>query len=302
MHKLYKKPLIAIVVSLIGMVQLCANNLVIGGKNFTEQLILSSMTQQYLQAKGYKVSLKNGLGGTIMRQALENKQLDIVWDYTGTALTVYNKVKGKFDQKESYQRVKKMDEKKELIWLNPSKLNNTFALAMPREFAKREELKSIGDLAKKINQLHQKNASKRYLFGADFEFVARPDDGLAPMQLQYGFNLEHRELKQMDPGLVFTALRNNQLSVGLIYSSDGRISAFDLILLTDNERFFPFYSAVPIVRKDVLDSNPKLAKQLNVLSASINTEKMREMNKKVDINQLPVDRVAADFLRAESII
>ncbi|WP_092415850.1 glycine betaine ABC transporter substrate-binding protein [Collimonas sp. OK307] len=293
--------LLVFTLGLFGMTHASAANLVVGGKNFTEQLILSSMTQQYLNAKGYTIDLKNGLGTTIMRQALESGQIDIVWDYTGTALIVYNKIDEKLDQDQSYQRVKALDAPKNLVWLNPSALNNTYALAVPRKRADEEGLNTIEDLANKINQARQQDPDKKYLMGVDFEFASRAD-GLAPLQALYGFNLDRSEVKQMDPGLVYTALNNDQLNVGLTYSSDGRVQGFNLKLLQDNKGFFPFYSAVPVVRKEILDANPQLAEQLNALSARIDTAKMTEMNKKVDIDQLPIAQVAADFLRAEGLI
>jgi osmoprotectant transport system substrate-binding protein len=293
--------LLAVTLAVFGAAPAGATDLVVGGKNFTEQLILSSMTQQYLSAKGYTVDLKNGLGTTIMRQALESGQIDIVWDYTGTALIVYNKIDEKLDQDQSYERVKQLDAARNLIWLKPSALNNTYALAVPQKRAEEEGLNTIEDLAKHINQSHQQDPDKKYLIGVDFEFASRPD-GLEPLQALYGFTFDRSEVKQMDAGLVYTALHNDQLNVGLTYSSDGRVQGFNLKLLEDNKGFFPFYSATPIVRKEILDANPQLAEQLNALSAKIDTAKMTEMNKKVDIDQLPIAQVAADFLRAEGLI
>jgi osmoprotectant transport system substrate-binding protein len=298
MHRFCIKTLITIAISLICILQVYANNLVIGAKNFTEQLILSSITQQYLQAKGYKTSVEVGMASNIMRLALENKELDIVWDYTGTALE-YNGVNEKLGKDEGYQLVKKIDLKKELIWLDPSKLNNTFVLAVSRKFAEHEGLRNLEDLAKMVNQAHRRN--KKYLFGVEFEFVTRAD-GLASMESGYGFGLKRSELKQMISGLIYTALRNKQLDVGLAYSSDGRPRAFDLRVLKDNKKIFPYYITAPVVRKEVLDSNPKLAEQLNALSAKINTVIMSRMNEKVDIDQLPVNQVASDFLHAEGMI
>ncbi|AEK61290.1 glycine betaine ABC transporter substrate-binding protein [Collimonas fungivorans] len=300
MHKFRITALLAFMLSLLGTTPASAADLVVGGKNFTEQLILSSMTQQYLRAKGYAVDLKNGLGTTIMRQALESGQIDIVWDYTGTALVVYNKIDEKLDRDQSYQRVKELDASRKLIWLQPSELNNTYALAVPQQRAEEEGLNTIEDLANKIRQARQQDPDKKYLMGMDFEFASRPD-GLEPLQALYGFSLDRSEVKQMDAGLVYTALHNDQLNVGLTYSSDGRVQGFNLKLLEDNKGFFAFYSAVPVVRKEILDANPKLAEQLNALSARIDTAKMTEMNKKVDIDQLPIAQVAADFLRSEGL-
>ena len=278
-----------------------AGPLVVGGKNFTEQLILSSMTQQYLQSKGYSVELKNGLGTTIMRQAIESGQLDIVWEYTGSSLIVFNKITEKLDDEQSYERVKQLDGAKGLIWLKPSKLNNTYALAVPATRAEEEGIKTIEDLVNRIAADRERDPDSKHLFGVDFEFASR-SDGLGPMSELYNMHFDRSEVKQMDPGLVYTALRNDQLYVGLTYSSDGRIGGFNLKLLEDNKGFFPFYTAAPMVRKEILDANPKLAEQLNALSATIDTQKMAAMNKQVDIDQQPIAQVAADFLRAQGLM
>lgn len=296
--------LLALTLSIVGLAcatSAAAASLVVGGKNFTEQLILSSMTQQYLQSKGYGVDLKNGLGSTIMRAGMESGQLDIVWEYTGSSLIVFNKVNEKLDAEQSYQRVKQLDAAKNLIWLNASGLNNTYALAVPAKRAEEDGLKTIQDLADKMKADRKQDPDGKHLLGVDFEFASRPD-GLAPMSALYDLHFDRSEVKQMDPGLVYTALRNKQLYVGLTYSSDGRVGGFNLKLLEDNKGFFPFYTAAPVVRKEILDANPKLAGQLNALAARIDTRKMAEMNKKVDIDQQAIAKVAADFLQAEGLM
>ncbi len=281
--------------------QAYAARLVVGGKNFTEQLILSSMTVQYLKAKGYQADLKNGLGSTLMRSAQESGQLDVVWEYTGTSLIVYNHVEEKLDAGAAYERVKELDEKINLIWLQPSALNNTYAFAMPQALADADNITTLEDLANKITQDQQQNPDKQHLLGLDYEFASRPD-GLGPMQVLYGFQLSRSEVKQMDPGLVYTALRNEQLYAGLTYSSDGRIKGFNLKLLEDSKGYFAAYAATPVVRKSVLEQNPQLEEQLNQLSAAIDTEKMTEMNKRVDIDQESIDKVAAEFLQQQGLI
>ena len=107
---------------------------------------------------------------------------------------------------------------------------------------------------------------------------------------------------QLDPGLVYTALRNDQVETGLVYATDGRVKGFDLVLLRDDKGFFPAYQAVPVVRKAVLDAHPQLAELLNALAAALDNASMTEMNYRVDIEQKPVDAVAADFLRQHGLI
>jgi osmoprotectant transport system substrate-binding protein len=274
-----------------------ATPLRVGGKNFTEQLILSSMTSQYLRAKGYSTDLTTGLGSTLMRQALENGQLDVVWDYTGTALVVFNHVKEKLDADQSYTRVKTLDAKKGLVWLDASKVNNTYALAMPHDRAVATGITTLSEYAKMVRD----TPKKRHPFAVDMEFAARPD-GLGPLKDAYQLPLTRRDIIQLDPGLVYTALRNNQVDTGLVYTTDGRVKGFNLVLLRDDLNYFPAYNAVPVVREETLRANPELGAQLNALAAQLDNAAMTEMNYQVDIGQRPVDQVATDFLRQHGLI
>ncbi|OZI30052.1 glycine/betaine ABC transporter substrate-binding protein [Bordetella genomosp. 10] len=269
----------------------------VGGKNFTEQLILSSMTAQYLRAKGYATDLTTGLGSTLMRQALENGQLDVVWDYTGTALVVFNHVQEKLNAEQSYERVKTLDAKKGLVWLRASTVNNTYALAMPHERAEATGITTLSQYAKMVRDTPE----KRHPFAVDMEFAARPD-GLEPLKKAYDLPLTRRDIIQLDPGLVYTALRNNQVDTGLVYTTDGRVKGFGLVLLRDDLNYFPAYNAAPVVREEILRAHPKLAEQLNALAAQLDNAAMTEMNYQVDIGQRPVDQVATDFLRQHGLI
>lgn len=268
----------------------------VGGKNFTEQLILSSMTTQYLKAKGIDATLTSGLGSTLMRQAMESGQLDVVWDYTGTALIVFNKVEEKLDGPESYKRVKELDALKGLVWLDASQVNNTYAFAMPKERA--GDIRTLSDYAEKMRA---DGEDKKHPLAVDMEFAARPD-GLEPLKTAYKLPFTRKDVIQLDPGLVYTALKNNQVDLGLVYTTDGRVKGFDLVLLEDDLHFFPPYNAAPVVRKAVLDAHPELAGLLNALAAKLDNAAMTDMNYKVDIDQQPVDKVAGDFLRGHGLI
>jgi len=268
----------------------------VGGKNFTEQLILSSMTTQYLKAKGIDATLTSGLGSTLMRQAMESGQLDVVWDYTGTALIVFNKVEEKLDGPESYKRVKELDAARGLVWLEPSQVNNTYAFAMPKERA--GDIRTLSAYAAKMRA---DGEDKKHPLAVDMEFAARPD-GLEPLKTAYQLPFTRKDVIQLDPGLVYTALKNNQVDLGLVYTTDGRVKGFDLVLLEDDLHYFPPYNAVPVVRKAVLDAHPQLAGLLDALAAKLDNAAMTDMNYKVDIDQQPVDKVAGDFLRTHGLI
>jgi len=272
------------------------NRIVVGGKNFTEQLILSEITSQYLSSLGYRTVLKNGLGSTLMRTAQINGELDVVWEYTGTSLILYNHVTDKLDEAQTYQRVKTLDAKRGLAWLNESDINNTYAVAVPR--AKVGDMRTLSDLAQHIRQNQADGLDKHGTgnqLAMDAEFGGR-SDGLLPMLATYGITLPRRDIKQMDPGLVYTALKNGQVSAGVVYTTDGRVAGFDLALLADDKHYFPAYRATPVVRQATLDANPALAWQLNALAAKLDTQSMTALNKRVDIDQASISSVAHDFL------
>jgi osmoprotectant transport system substrate-binding protein len=293
------KRLLALAIAVVPAVhaaQGLAANLVVGGKNFTEQYVLTEITAQYLRSKGYTIDARTGLGSTLLRSAQENNQVDVVWEYTGTAALVYNKITEKLDPKAMYARVKELDAKRGLIWLDASPLNNTYALGLPEQVAKETGIRTISQLAAYIGA----NPKKHKVFAMDAEFANRPD-GLKPLEAAYGMNFSRREIKQMDPGLVYTALHNNQVTIGLIYTTDGRVKGFNIVPLEDDKHYFPAYNATPVVRKAILDQNPQLATQLNALSDALNNDTVLEMNKQVDIDGRSVPAVATDFLRTHKL-
>jgi len=266
-----------------------ADSLVIGGKNFTEQQLLTEITSQYLSNKGYDIERRAGMGSAVLRKAQENGQIDLYWEYTGTSLLNYNKVKEKVPANEVYGRVKALDEKKGLIWLNPSDANNTYALAMRATDAEKRGISTLTELAKAVN------ANEGLVLAVNAEFYARKD-GLKPLQKAYDFKFPRKDIKRMDTGLTYTALKEKQVDVALVFATDGRIPAFGFQVLKDDKNYFPQYALTPVVRKDALDKNPQLAEQLNALSAVIDGDVMSNLNARVDVERQSVELVAADFL------
>lgn len=265
----------------------------IGARVFTEQTLLAEITSQYLRTKGYDVQVTGGLGSNLARSAHESGQLDMLWEYTGVSLVAYNHVTEKLDSAQSYARVKELDAKKGLVWLTPSKFSNTYALALPKKVADEyPQINSISDLNKVLHQ----EATTNNLVALDTEFANR-SDGLAGMVDLYGMNLTRKNIRQMDAGLVYTALRNGQVFAGLVYTTDGRLNAFKLKLLEDDKHYFPDYTAAPVVRQAFLDAHPQLAEQLKPLAELFDDETMRQLNARVDVDHQSPSAVAADFLR-----
>lgn len=272
-----------------------AQNIVVGGKNFTEQQIMSQMTAQLLQAKGFKVDVKAGMGSAVLRQAQENGQIDVYWEYTGTSLITYNKINDRMSAADTYTKVKELDAAKGLVWLNPSKANNTYSLAMNQDDAKKQGIVSISDLAAKVK------GGAKLTFASNAEFYARPD-GLKPLEQAYGFEFPRESVKRMDTGLVYQALKEKQVDVGLVFATDGRIPAFNFVVLKDDKGFFPNYALTPVVRKQVLDANPKLAEYLNALSAKLDDATMARLNASVDVDKKTVEDVAKTFLKEQGLV
>jgi osmoprotectant transport system substrate-binding protein len=267
--------------------------LVVGGKNFTEQLLLAEMTTELLKAKGLKAEKKDGLASALLRQAQEKGEVDVYWEYTGTALVVYNKVEDRLSPEQTYARVKELDGKKGLVWGKPSTANNTYAIAVAADQAQAKNLRTLSDLAKVVESGNMKLAT-------DGEF-ARRDDGLLGLQKAYGFTYPRANLVVMDPGLTYEALRQGRVESAVVLSTDGRVKAFNFAVLQDDKTFFPSYVLAPVARKEALDANPQLAAVLDDLSGRLTEEVMRGLNAEVDVDKRDVRQVAADFLRKQNL-
>lgn len=268
--------------------------IVVGGKNFTEQQIIAEITTKYLTGKGYTIDKRVGLGTAALRQAQESGQVGIYWEYTGTSLITFNKVNDKLDSTQTYAKVKELDAAKGLVWLDPSKANNTYAFAMRKKDAEAKGITTLSDLAAKVS------AGGTFKFGCNAEFYARPD-GLAPLEKTYDFAFGRENVVRMDTGLVYQALRDSQVEIGLVFATDGRIPAFDFVVLTDDKRFFPNYALTPVIRKDVLDRDPKLAGLLNAISAMLDDATMARLNAEVDVDKKSVEAVADGFLKGAGL-
>jgi osmoprotectant transport system substrate-binding protein len=278
-----------------GAAPVCAQTIVVGGKNFTEQQLMAEMTTQLLKAKGFTVDKRDGMGTAVLRQAQESGQIDVYWEYTGTSLITFNKVADKLDADATYAKVKELDAAKGLVWLKPSKANNTYALAMRKADASAKSIATLSELAAKVK------GGEALKFGCNAEFYSRPD-GLKPLEEAYGFEFGRENVVRMDTGLVYQALKDAKVDVGLVFATDGRIPAFDFVVLKDDKGFFPSYALTPVIRKETLDKNPKLAEILDALSAELDDATMAKLNASIDVEKKTVEEVAGGFLKDQGLI
>lgn len=296
MRAMIKQIGFAILATLISATSAQANTIVIGGKNFTEQQLLTEITAQYLSHLGYGVERRAGMGSAVVRKALENSQIDMYWEYTGTALINYLKVKETITSpKEVYETVRDLDAKNGLIWLPPSQANNTYAFAMRRSDAEQKGIVTLSDLKKALND------GQELTLATNAEWYARKD-GLKALQKAYGFKFERSSIKRMDTGLTYVALKNEKVDIALVFATDGRIPAFDFKVLEDDKGFFPSYAITAVVRQETLDANPQLAEQLDALSATLDNQTLSALNAQVDVERASIEQVSTDFLKSKGLL
>jgi osmoprotectant transport system substrate-binding protein len=268
-----------------------ADTIRVGGKNFTEQLVIAEITKQLLESKGYAVDKKDGMGTKIVRAALENGEVDVYWEYTGTSLITFNKIKDRLSPEDTYNKVKELDGQKGLVWLAPSKANNTYAYVVRGDNPKTDKLQTLSDLAAAYN------AGTAIAMGTTAEFPKRPD-GLIGLQTTYGFEAGRENVRPMDLGLAYNALANGDLDTIAAQATDGQIAALKLRLLKDDKGFFPNYALTPVVRKEVLDAHPDLKETLEAISTKLDDATMQRLNSEVDVDKKTIETVAAGYLKS----
>ncbi|WP_173088640.1 glycine betaine ABC transporter substrate-binding protein [Devosia sp. 1635] len=269
--------------------------IVVGGGDYTEQLLLAEITAQLLKHEGYEVDKRDGMGSLVIRNAQVNGQIDVYWEYTGTSLVTYNKIDTPMSAEDTYKTVKELDAEVGITWLNPSTANNTYALAVRAANEKTDAIDSLSDLADSYNN------DGGLVMAVNAEFSGRPD-GLPGVEKAYSFKTSRANTRSMDSGLTYQALQNEQVDVALVFSTDGRIQAFDFRLLEDDKAFFPDYATVPVVRTSVLEANPELEAPLNAMSAKLSNTVMQTLNAKIDVDKRSIEEVATEFLTENGLI
>ncbi|PYZ99022.1 glycine/betaine ABC transporter substrate-binding protein [Alteribacter lacisalsi] len=274
-----------------------AGEITVGGKNFTEQFVLATITSIYLEENGYEVDEATNMGSEVVREALVNAQVDLYWEYTGTALVNYLGEDPVSDGDEAYNRVKELDsEQNGIAWLDMAEVDNTYTLMMRQDHAEELGIESISDLADYVNENPDELS-----FASNAEFATR-SDGLPGAQEEYGFEFGSSNVNRMDAGLTYQALRDGDVSVSMGFSTDSRIVAFDLISLEDDKGFFPAYNAAVSVREEVLEEYPELEELLQPLAEKLDTETMTQLNYEVDIEQRNESEVAREWLVENDLI
>jgi len=298
MDKMNTAPMTSFIISVLTLL-LCScgpsreNRIVVGSKNFTEQLILGEIIAQQIETHTHlAVERRFYLAGSyICHQAILGGRIDIYPEYTGTALTAILKQKPEGNREAVYQRVKsEYAQRFNLSVGEPFGFNDTFAIEIRGEDARRLGLKTISQAAAYAPQ---------WRAGFGYEFMERPD-GYKGLAATYGLRFAAPP-RIMDLGLLARALKDKQIDLAAGNTTDGLIPALDLSVLEDDRHYFPPYEAVPIFQEETLRQHPEVKQALDDLARKISDDNMRRLNYEVDGQKRDVKEVVREFLRGKGL-
>lgn len=276
-------------------------NFTVGSKEFTEQLVLCHITSQALRSAGANVTEKCGLSGSqTVRTALTSGNIDMYWEYTGTAWVNYLKHTDPIpDPAKQYDAVAKEDlAQNHIRWLTPTTANNTYAIAAKTDTAKQLGVATISDFAR----LAQTNPAQATLCVAS-EFAGR-NDGLPGLQKAYGFTVAPAHLATLAEGAIYNAMANHSpCNFGQATTTDGRIPALGLTVLDDDKHFFPIYNPALTLPEPVFQAHSaQLGKIFETLAHALSTETLQQLNGNVDVKGQDPAQVATDWLQSQGFI
>ena len=266
---------------------------VVGSKTFTESRLLGEVMAQLIEGRTeIPVERKLGLGGTtIVYGALESGEVDLYPEYTGTGWAVHLGIEEPVrDPLRAFGVVQqRFRDERELLWLAPFGFNNTYAMALRDEVAAEHGITKVSELA----------GHPELRAGVSHEFLER-EDGWPGLAEAYGLQVD--ELRGMDHGLAYEALRSGEIDLIDAYSTDGKLARFPVRVLADDLRYFPPYDCAPLVRADLLERHPELGPLLGELAFSLSDAEMAELNAAVEVDGRAFEEVAASFLSEQGLL
>lgn len=261
-------------------------DVVVGSKNFTEQIVLGELLAQTLERAGLSVDRRLNLGGTaIAHEALLEGGLDVYVEYTGTALTAIFKEPVSSDSDQVFSRVRERYAEQGLTLLPRLGFNNTFTMLVREDDARREHLRRVSDLAR---------VAPRWTAGVGYEFLERPD-GFAGLSAAYGLRFAAPP-RVMDLNLIYRAVASGEIDVTAGDATSGLIDTLHLTALEDDRRYFPVYDAAPVARAAWMLRQPRAAQALRALGGRVSAADVRRMNAAVDSGTLEPAAAVRAFL------
>lgn len=264
------------------------DQIIIGTKNFTEQNIIGYLLEDVVEDNSeYKVKVLPGIGETsFLQEAILKGDIDVYVDYTSTAYTTIlnHKYDGQSNREIKKDIKKEYNNKFNLDWVSFLGFNNSNAIIC-KDFCKENNIKTISDLV---------NHSGNYSFAAPNFFYDR-SDGFKILEDAYGIRLDSKDKFSMDSSMVYRAIDNGQIDVGLGYTTDGKLSTGEYTILEDDKNAYPQYDAGVIISNTFLKENPQIKILLEKTNNSITIKQMQKMNYKVDVEGENPQQVADEF-------
>lgn len=288
--------LILLVIVMIVSMTACSQEktITIASKPMTEQFVIAEMLIALIeQETDITVEHKAGVGGgtSNIHPAMISGEIDIYPEYTGTGWMFVLEEELINDPDELYKEVKAgYKEEFNIVWSELYGFNDTYGMAMKREKAEEMGIKTYSDLAA---------ASSKLVFGAEHDFFER-EDGFPGIDDVYGFDFK-KEVG-MDIGLKYLAIESGEVDVINIFSTDGKLKEYGMVVLEDDKYFFPSYYAATLIRQETLDEYPELEKVLSMLDGKISNDEMTNMNYLVEIEKMEAKEVAINFLEEKGLL
>jgi osmoprotectant transport system permease protein len=273
---------------LVATPALAADRIAVGSKNFEESRLLGEIFAQLLESRtNLQVERRLGLAGTqVCFEALKSGAIDVYPEYTGTGLVSILGEEVKEGSAGTLNRVRReFLSRWDLWWISPLGFENSFEVAVPKELAEREHLKTISDLAR---------ISPRLRGGFGHEFVGR-EDGLLGLQRVYG--LQFASIQPLQHALKYQAAGGRQVDAIDVYTTDARLILYNLVVLEDDKGFFPPYEAAALVRGETLRKHPEVGSVLGLLAGAFDEDRMRALNLRLQEGKEDEAVVARDALR-----
>lgn len=271
-----------------------SRRLLVAGKLGPEPEILINMYKELIEANSdIKVKLEPNFGKTsFLYKALKNKQIDIYPEFSGTITSslLKNQVQVSNDPLEVYEAAREgILNQDKLVYLKPMEYQNTYALAVKKDYANKYDLKTISDLSK---------VEDSAVAGFTLEFNDR-DDGNKGLKSLYKLELN---VKTLEPNLRYQAINGGNVQIVDAYSTDSELIEYDLVVLEDDKQLFPPYQGAPLMRKDTLEKYPELEEILNKLAGQISAEEMSRMNYQVKVDKRSASEVAHEYLVNKGLV
>ena len=276
----------------------------VGSKIDTEGKLLGNIIVLALEANGIKTENKVSLGNTkIVRTALVAGEIDIYPEYTGNGAFMLGAEKSPAwkDLRAGYELAKKMDfEKNKIVWLEPANANNTWAIAIRKDLATANQLRSMDDLGRYIAK------GGTFKLAASAEFMERTD-AMPAFQTAYGFKLRTDQALVLAGGdtaatIKAAAEKTSGVNAAMAYGTDGPLAALGLLVMEDPKGVQPVYAPAPLVREEVLKRHPAIATILAPIFKSLDTPTLQMLNARIQLEGQDPRKVASGYLQSKGFL